>query len=1148
MMIVPSRKAIVLKAANPAQIVGCIPTAKTFMFRGHQLVYVPHGLDETKVLRNMGCAVPSPMQYQYDWPKKEGRHDPFAHQRVTSEFLTHHKRCAVLNAPRCVDGSTEYLSPTGWVRIAAYSGGTVAQYNQQTMQLEFVVPDQYHITPCLQMVHIQTRSIDQMLSPGHRVLLRRADGVECVQSAQFVHDKLQHGKTLSPWGVPVTFAAPHRSGLPISIVQLRVMVAVIADGHFQRGSSTNRVVMRLKRPRKVERLSQLLLAANIPFKLRVDTSRTGMGFRVFTFVAPRKEKDFSLWWECDQEQLQAIADEVLHWDGNTTTGRDRFSSFSKASADFVQYVFAAIGFCTTLKINRRHRRENEETEYVVQRHKNKSGTLRLAGGSSLPERNSKLVDAPDNRMYCFTVPSTFLVFRRNGHIFVSGNTGKTASCLWTADYLMKQGLVRKVLIISPLSTLERVWHDELYLTFWWRKVVVLYGDRAKRLRLLKEEADFYIVNHDGFGIIKNELPHDIDIIIYDEAAVMRNANTNRFRHFFSFLQQRPSLRLWLLTGTPTPNAPTDAWTLCKLLGAVSLPRYTMFRDMVMHKISTWSWAAKPGSEQTVTQYLQPSIRYTRDDCFDLPATMYETRQCEMSEAQRNLFMALVRRFTTEVEGERVTAVNEASKIQKLLQVLCISWHTPTLTDSGWKQICDVSSVDRVWDGVEWVSHGGAIYKGHRNVVTCFGVDATEDHNFLTTKGWRQAKEILDGATGIEFIREAVRLPDGDITRWVFGRGKQEGAVAMCVRLWKNYIARKSISSSQTTNQSEKLRMSSRQRQTQNVKQGVVSCLVGNEESLLQQTQQRLVSIRRAWHICMQAVEKFIRFVFCGYAQHAQEGLNTWTSEQQRPIFTAQLPLGNSPTTKQQSTNKYLGKYTERTDAGRARSRSLWSETYDVLRENWPLRLGYSSGTGDNGVAVYDLIDCGPRHRFVVLGSDGTPVIVHNCGVVYTDAGEEALVDCESRVSVIREVIEECSEKVLVFVPFTGALNALATHLGKHFSVAIVDGSVSAARRNLIYQQFQNSPDPRVIVANARTMQHGLDMTAATTVIWAGPTNSNETYEQACDRIMGVRQKHKTSIVHIEASDIERRIYKRLRDKQRVQGLLLELIQQNKDLL
>jgi len=28
--------------------------------------------------------------------------------------------------------------------------------------------------------------------------------------------------------------------------------------------------------------------------------------------------------------------------------------------------------------------------------------------------------------------------------------------------------------------------------------------------------------------------------------------------------------------------------------------------------------------------------------------------------------------------------------------------------------------------------------------------------------------------------------------------------------------------------------------------------------------------------------------------------------------------------------------------------------------------------------VYDLIDCGPRHRFVVLGDDGAPLIVHNC--------------------------------------------------------------------------------------------------------------------------------------------------------------------------
>jgi hypothetical protein len=30
------------------------------------------------------------------------------------------------------------------------------------------------------------------------------------------------------------------------------------------------------------------------------------------------------------------------------------------------------------------------------------------------------------------------------------------------------------------------------------------------------------------------------------------------------------------------------------------------------------------------------------------------------------------------------------------------------------------------------------------------------------------------------------------------------------------------------------------------------------------------------------------------------------------------------------------------------------------------------------VAVYDLIDCGPRNRFTVFDSDGVPFLVHNC--------------------------------------------------------------------------------------------------------------------------------------------------------------------------
>jgi SNF2 family DNA or RNA helicase len=102
--------------------------------------------------------------------------------------------------------------------------------------------------------------------------------------------------------------------------------------------------------------------------------------------------------------------------------------------------------------------------------------------------------------------------------------------------------------------------------------------------------------------------------------------------------------------------------------------------------------------------------------------------------------------------------------------------------------------------------------------------------------------------------------------------------------------------------------------------------------------------------------------------------------------------------------------------------------------------------------------------------------------------------------------------------------------------------VSKAARDLIFSDFNKQASPRVVVADARTMSHGLDLSIATTSIWAGPTDSNETYEQANARIVGPKQKKVTSIVHVEATTLERKIYQRLRDKQSLQGLLLDAIQ------
>jgi SNF2 family DNA or RNA helicase len=96
--------------------------------------------------------------------------------------------------------------------------------------------------------------------------------------------------------------------------------------------------------------------------------------------------------------------------------------------------------------------------------------------------------------------AAFLTLNQRGLVLNEIGTGKTQSSLWAADYLIKAKHVKKVLILSPLSTLERVWGDAIFTGFPHRKFVVLHGTAEKRKKLLQKDVQFYIINHDGFNI------------------------------------------------------------------------------------------------------------------------------------------------------------------------------------------------------------------------------------------------------------------------------------------------------------------------------------------------------------------------------------------------------------------------------------------------------------------------------------------------------------------------------------------------------------------------------------------------------------------------------------------------------------------------
>mgnify|MGYP000219625770 CR=1 FL=1 len=169
------------------------------------------------------------------------------------------------------------------------------------------------------------------------------------------------------------------------------------------------------------------------------------------------------------------------------------------------------------------------------------------------------------------------------------------------------------------------------------------------------------------------------------------------------------------------------------------------------------------------------------------------------------------------------------------------------------------------------------------------------------------------------------------------------------------------------------------------------------------------------------------------------------------------------------------------------------------------------------------------------------LVQNSCGVVYGAGGEFLRIDFGPRLDVLRELVYQNEEKVVVFVPFTGALNAVASELRKDWSVDIVDGNVTGKKRAEIFRNFRMLKDPHIIVAHPQTMAHGLDLTTASLIIWYAPVHANKIYEQACARIDGRNQKVKIDIAHIYATQEEKRIYEALKSKQKLQDTVVDLL-------
>ena len=265
--------------------------------------------------------------------------------------------------------------------------------------------------------------------------------------------------------------------------------------------------------------------------------------------------------------------------------------------------------------------------------------------------------------------ASFLSLRRKAFCFNEQGTGKTASVIWASDYLMKLGLIKRVLVLCPLSIMKSAWQQDLFNFAMHRTCSVAHGSAAQRKKVIAAGAEFVVINFDGLAVVKDEIAAGgFDLIVVDEANAYKNAQTDRWR-VLSNLVRDTDPRVWMMTGTPAAQSPVDAFGLARIINPEGCPKYFgAFRANVMYLVTKFKWAPKPNAEQYVHNVLQPAIRFEKKDCLDLPEVTHIEREAPLTAQQKSYYNKLKQDMTFEADGERISAVNAAVNINKLLQI------------------------------------------------------------------------------------------------------------------------------------------------------------------------------------------------------------------------------------------------------------------------------------------------------------------------------------------------------------------------------------------------------------------------------------------------------------------------------------------------
>lgn len=299
---------------------------------------------------------------------------------------------------------------------------------------------------------------------------------------------------------------------------------------------------------------------------------------------------------------------------------------------------------------------------------------------------------------------------------------------------------------------------------------------------------------------------------------------------------------------------------------------------------------------------------------------------------------------------------------------CLTGDSRIVTSTGVKYLIDVTTSDRVWDGVEFVKHSGVLFQGFKELISVNGVRMTPDHKILTEEGWK----IASSCEGLN--RHESRLPD---SYPVFTSGTQEHLVDPLRVRERDRNASQRVS--EEDEETESLLRLQVQRirtrndfNTQDVRTSGVLGVAINEGSLQTTYAPGMEKLRSAWDYCLRALAGFYE-ILGGHGADLGGRRRTGATRQRKGLLPTELCLEKSEESGKQPSREQTFGHSSRANELERSGSTLWNRKIDLSLSIRP-RLGPEQSSG----FVYDLMNCGPRNRFAVLDENNTPIIVHNC--------------------------------------------------------------------------------------------------------------------------------------------------------------------------